>query len=116
MQGIERYLLAKTMNVPEIFRSEAITLHVLAWAVVGAGFCLAIIFDTMTGFMWAIMPAGLVAFLSGFSALPIAIMGGYRAAKERRLGTCLQYGAVCVLSGGAIIAAVAMQLVAPRRH
>ncbi|MDI9588981.1 MAG: hypothetical protein QM234_08540 [Acidobacteriota bacterium] len=108
--------MAKTMNVPEIFKSKMITLHVLAWVVAGAGFCLASIFGTMTGFMWVIMPAGLLAFLSGLVAFPIAVMGGYRAAKEKRFGTCLQYGAVCVLSGGIIAAAAAMQLIAPGRH
>lgn len=104
------------MNVPEIFKSKAITLHVLAWVVAGAGFCLARIFGTVNGFMWVIMPAGLLAFLSGLVALPIAITGGYRAAREGRFGTCLQYGAVCMLSGGIIAAALAMQLIAPGRH
>lgn len=104
------------MNLPEIFKSKAITVHVLAWIVAGGGFCLARILGTMTGFMWVIMPAGLLVFLSGVVALPVAIMGGYKAARERHLGRFLQYGVICVLSGGVIAVALAMQLIAPGRH
>jgi hypothetical protein len=103
-------MLAKAMNVPEIFKSKMITLHVAAWVVAGAGFCLASIFGTMTIYVGDHASRTSGHFLSGLVAIPIAVMGGYGAAKEKRFGTCLQYGAVCVLSGGIIAAAAAMQL------
>lgn len=104
------------MKTPEIFKSKVIIIHVLAWVVAGTGLLLASICGTMTGFMWAIMPSALVAFLSGFVALPTAIIGAYKAARTHQLGVCMQYGAVCVLSGGIVLAGVAMWLIVPGRH
>ncbi len=104
------------MKKPEIFKSTAIIIHLLAWVVAATGMLLASIFGTMTGFMWVIMPSGLLAFLSGFVALPTAIIGAYRSARERQFGVCIQYGAICMLSGGIVLTGVAMKLIAPGRH
>ena len=72
------------MNKPEIFESKAITIHLCALLIVISGSAALLLIEESMWLIWVIMPAGFIAVISCLFALPIAVVRGWNALKQKR--------------------------------
>ena len=102
------------MRIPDAIRSWPIAIHVGSWLLGMVGFGLLAV-TNIEGMVWICLVAGMIAFLSGVAALPVALIRLFQN-QQAPLLVRLQYAGVALMAAIVLGVGVSFQLMTAGRH